>query len=495
MLLPSPPTDEQKLFYLKSSKGAFYVFAVFSSILLFSGMYTFTWANPELFVYGIFVTFQLFYLFVSYAIGIKGKNFDYEKHKAILAQNTERTCSVDVYLPICGEPLEILENTWNYVAKLDWPHLNIYILDDKPTPQTEELAQRFGFTRFVRDNRPHLKKAGNIRHAFQKTSGDFILILDADFCPRFDMISEMVPYMLHDPSIAIVQSPQFFEVKSQQTWVERGASYVQELFYRLIQVSRNTWDASICVGSCGLYRRKALEAQGGTYPIEHSEDLHTGFSMLQQNYRVRYFPVNLACGVCPDTLPSFWTQQYRWCTGSTSLMTNKMFWKQKLPIMARLAYLSGMLYYVATALGIFMAVIPAMVMVWMFPEKLLWFTAVFYTPSFLFGTIFMKKWTNAQGSIWDAMRVRQLSYYAHLWALKDRILRSTMPWIPTGAATASARFFASRHLLWAWSNVAMLVILCGAFYNMLGWWDYNFYPTIFFALVNHWINSTILRDQ
>jgi hypothetical protein len=154
-----------------------------------------------------------------------------------------------------------------------------------------------------------------------------------------------------------------------------------------------------------------------------------------------------------------------------------------------------MFYYLATALGIFLGIIPAIVMVWFFPEKLLYFTAAFYIPSFLFGTIYMKRWTLSEGSIVDAMKVRQLSYYAHLWALKDRLFKSTMPWIPTGAATASARFLASRNLLWAWSNLATLLIISGSFYNMLGWWDYNFYPTLFFCAVNHYLSSTILRDQ
>ncbi|CAN0312789.1 unnamed protein product, partial [Hapterophycus canaliculatus] len=35
-----------------------------------------------------------------------------------------------------------------------------------------------------RPNIPELKKAGNLRYAFARTSGQVLVIFDADFCPR-----------------------------------------------------------------------------------------------------------------------------------------------------------------------------------------------------------------------------------------------------------------------------------------------------------------------
>jgi cellulose synthase/poly-beta-1,6-N-acetylglucosamine synthase-like glycosyltransferase len=36
-----------------------------------------------------------------------------------------------------------------------------------------------------------------------------------------------------------------------------------------------------------------------------SEDVHTGFNVLNDGWRVKYIPVCLATGVCPDNLSSF----------------------------------------------------------------------------------------------------------------------------------------------------------------------------------------------
>lgn len=86
-----------------------------------------------------------------------------------------------------------------------------------------------------RDDRPTLKKAGNLRYAFARTSGEVTAIFDADFCPRADFLRETVPY-LSDPSVGIVQTPQFFCRKDEQTWIEQGAGAGQEFFYRMVQV-------------------------------------------------------------------------------------------------------------------------------------------------------------------------------------------------------------------------------------------------------------------
>jgi cellulose synthase (UDP-forming) len=45
---------------------------------------------------------------------------------------------VDIYLPICGEPIELLRNTWTAVLGLieDYPgQREAYVLDDGPSSE------------------------------------------------------------------------------------------------------------------------------------------------------------------------------------------------------------------------------------------------------------------------------------------------------------------------------------------------------------------------
>lgn len=110
-----------------------------------------------------------------------------------------------------------------------------------------------------RTNRPELRKAGNIRHAFAHSSGEAVVIFDADFCPRPEFLRETIPYLM-DPSVGIVQSPQCFRWCKEQTWVEKGAGTSQEFFYRLEQASMAPkWNqfmmTGVCVSLLGLFFR------------------------------------------------------------------------------------------------------------------------------------------------------------------------------------------------------------------------------------------------
>jgi cellulose synthase (UDP-forming) len=255
--------------------------------------------------------FALFTLAGAVAFGLSipssftGRSFDLAAHEQRVREwRPARYPVVDIHLPVCGEPVKTLRNTWFHVLELlkaypGWAHA--YVLDDAADPQAQALAAEFGFTYVSREDRPWMMKSGNLRYAFARTQGEFIVILDADFAPRTDFLAETLPYF-DDPELAIVQTPQYFRVNRDMTWVEQAAGAVQELFYRAIQVTRVRLGASICVGSCAIYRRKALEPQGGTTLIAYAEDVHTGLDVQRAGWRLTYLPVLLTTGRCPGKL-------------------------------------------------------------------------------------------------------------------------------------------------------------------------------------------------
>lgn len=498
MYLPKPPSEKQKYSYLKQSKLLFYGWGFLSFAFLLTGMVLF--AKNHTAWYGVYAAIIALYLGVSYWIGIFGRPFDFDESWSLRrkAFNDEYEPTVDVYLPSCGEPLELLENTYRFVRMLEWPEgkLHVHVLDDSGRKSVELLADRYEFNYISRPNKGELKKAGNIRYAFPRTHGDLILILDADFCPRADMIDEMV-HFFSDPKIAIVQTPQYFEVTDGQTWVEKGAAYVQELFYRMVQVNRDTWGASICVGTCAMYRRKALEPHGGTYPIAYSEDLHTGWQAVVDGWKVKYLPLNLSMGSCPDTMSAYWIQQTRWCMGSTSLLTSKKFWQHPMPIMQRLCYLSGMMYYVATALSVLLTPLPALAVVWFFPENVFWYNYLFSLPSFLFGVAIVAIWgTHRFGAF--VLSARQVSYYAHLFAIWEKFKGNIIPWVPTGDAgqvKGSALYLKYKTFMFWWVTLITAIGFAGAFYRMESLFDFNFYPMLFFTGLHYWVSMRCFSQE
>lgn len=493
----SAPSRLEKYAYVRQNKFHLYSFGILSTALLLAGGILFSTHDAHFLWYGAYVLFMAFYLGVSYFIGVFSRDFDIAGHHETFATSGDFRPSIDIYLPSAGEPLEVIKNTFTHVAFLRWPYdlIKIYVLDDSHREEVKKLAHDFGFSYFARPNKGELKKAGNIRYAFPQTSGEIIAIFDADFCPRPDFLKELIPHMAN-PKVAIVQSAQYFDVKKSMPWVERGSGAVQELFYRLIQVNRDEWGAAICVGTNALYRRKALEPYGGTYPIEHSEDVHTGFNLIKDGWELKYIPLNLAKGTCPDNINSYITQQYRWCMGSTSLCFNwPLFWKHKIGLMRRLCYLSGMTYYIATAIGIFMTPLPGLLMIYFKPEHVFWFNTMFSLPSFIFGVWYMGTWNKSKYGL-SAVRARFLSYYAHVAALTDKLFGSVMEWVPTGDAQAAKKNKTPRkvkRLLLVWNTIILTLGINGFLMNLDGHRDYDFYPFLAFLLINSGLQLSCLH--
>lgn len=479
------PTIGEKYLFVDQNKWSIYVFGFLSTAILLFGNSLFVYYNPGFWPYAIFVFVTAFYLSISYIVGFLGKPFDIDFHKRLVARWIDKVdlVSVDVYLPVCGEDLQILYNTWSGVAKLRYahPHIKVHVLDDGKKDDVRDLAKKFHFN-YIRRDGNELKKAGNLRNAFKQTDGEFIVILDADFVPRSDFLIETLPYMFEYSDCGIVQTPQYFTVTDHQTWIGQGASAVQELFYRLMQVNRNTFNGSICVGTCGLYRRSSLEPFGGTAPIEYSEDVHTGFQIISTGGSIKYIPVILSKGICPDELRPFITQQYRWSLGSISLLFSSKFWQQGTTKMQKLCYMNGQFYYVATGLAVIFGPLPAILMLIFVPEKILWFNLLFSVPSLLFSTVFMWWWMKSPMGIY-VLRSRCVAYYAHLMALKDYLLNTLEEWKPTNAKMTSRRYDDFKKLFIVFGIAPQFIVLMLVIYRMLD--GYN--PVNFSLLMCFWV--------
>ncbi len=312
---------------------SFYAISILTWLLLVFGFsYAIVYDSIFRWTFGLIVIFLTVYYLASYILELFYKKFDIQKHENFVSSfwKNRKEPSVDIFLPVCGEDAAILKNTWEYVSRLKYKNFKVYVLDDskEECEEHERVAKEFGFTYFARPNKGEMKKAGNLKYAYERTNGEFIIIFDADFAPRHDFIYELLPYMAN-PKVSIVQSPQYFEATKEihrRSPLEYGAAQLQESFYRFIQVSRNRFGGVICCGSNAIYRRKALDEIGGTIQVEHSEDARTGFALRSKGWDILYIPIILALGICPNDTHAYFHQQHRWGLGSMTLGLSKEFW-------------------------------------------------------------------------------------------------------------------------------------------------------------------------
>lgn len=465
--LPAAPNDTEKASYADRNSALIARASLASFGALLISQARFISQELPLLTFAPLILFTVAYYIISLCVNVGTHGFDMTAHRRFIASwRPARYPTLDVFLPVCGEPLTVLHNTWVHVFELVHRYPGIatpYVLDDSASEQVQAMAADFGFTYLVRPNRGYMKKAGNLRHAFSVSSGQFILILDADFAPRADLPAEMLPYLAADPSLGIVQSPQYFHVSKRQSWVERGAGAVQELFYRLVQVSRDRHSGAICVGSCAIYRREALKSNGGTTLIEHSEDVHTGFDLRRAGWGLRYIPIPLATGLCPSDPDAFFVQQYRWCAGSMSLLGSRKFWDTKMRWRTRCCYLSGFCYYVHTAAFTFATPLIPLTMIIFMPEHVRLINYVFILPSIVYNFVVFPAWHRCRFGP-TAFMTKLLYGWSHLFAIWDMLRGHQMGWQTTGSSKRKA---GTRRI---WIGIAVWNGTTGAVWVLLALW-------------------------
>ena len=463
--LPTPPLDEEKYRYDRTFAWLVTLLGIGSFPLLMYGQIRLTLHYHWFWLYSPFLFLTAIFLAMPLITDAVGRGFDFDEHRRLVASwKPARYPSVDVFLPVCGEPVDVLRNTWHYVAVMGQHYkgtVTAYVLDDSHSPELKAMAREFGFAYATRPNRGWFKKSGNLWFGYQVSYGEFIMLLDADFAPRHDFLDETVPYMAADPELGILQTPQFFHVSDDQTWVERGAGATQELFYRSIQSARARKGGAICVGSCALYRREALKENLGMTLAEHSEDMLTGYDLKSIGWGLHYIPVVLSTGNCPDNVLAFLNQQYRWCAGTVDLLTSAKFWSAKLSLYTRICFVSGLIYYIYSSLFLFFMPALTITVLICLPKVLLFKNMIFMVPVILYGAIVFPGWHHAPFRL-ESWSTRLISEWAHFFAYWDAIRGKRLGWKPSGSAKQDGgRRFWTCFIIWsvgssvAWTGLAL----------------------------------------
>jgi cellulose synthase (UDP-forming) len=492
LVAPLPPDDNEKYAYIDRNLLYLTTGLVVSATCLIYSQIRFEAHNPVLWPFMAFTATFITYQVISLPVNFTGRGFDLAAHQARIGVWCPDTYpSVDIYLPICGEPIGMLRNSWNAVFELiaGYPGpIQAYVLDDGPSDEARSVSASLGFRYLRRPDLRAYKKSGNLRYAFARTSADYLVIFDADFAPRRDFLAETLPYM-DDPAVAIVQTPQFFRESPAQTWIENAAGAIQEVFYRSIQVARDRFGAAICVGTSAVYRRAALEPQGGPTLIPYAEDVHTGLDVRKAGWSMVYLPIVLSTGICPNNLDAFVRQQYRWCTGNAGIVFSRRLWSIPMSIPARLTYISGFFYYAYTGLLAFFGPLLPIVMLAFLPGQVRLRNFIVLAPAMISGFILYPLWHRSTygPSVWPLGIARG---WAHVFSIWDSARGKTMSWHPTRTPGSALRRF--RVWVTGWSGGMALMWAVLAIWRTVTMGSAQFAVLVFFGMLNLAVVSRVI---
>ncbi len=269
--------------------------------------------------------------------------------------------AVDIFIPTYDEPGFILRRTIIGCQAIDYQPKTIYLLDDTRRIEIANLAQELGCEYLTRPNNDHAK-AGNVNHAIPLTTGEFIVIFDADFIPTRNFLLRTLGFF-QDDNLALVQTPQSFyntDPIARNLGLENVLTPEEEVFYRQLQPIKDGAGSVVCSGTSFVVRRKALESIGGFVTDSLSEDYFTGIRLSAQGYRLAYLDEKLSAGLAAENIAAHATQRLRWARG-----TLQAFFIKSNPLtipglnpLQRLAHLEGLLHWFTSLASVFFLLMP-----------------------------------------------------------------------------------------------------------------------------------------
>ncbi|CAN5155016.1 hypothetical protein BH11PAT3_BH11PAT3_3300 [soil metagenome] len=258
---------------------------------------------------------------------------------------------VDVFITVAGEPVEIVRETVLAAKQMDYPHFNVFILNDGFVANKlnwedmEKLAKDIGVTCITRKIGGGAK-AGNINNGLKETHAPYVLIFDADHIPHEDFLKKTVGYF-KDPKMGFVQTPQFYK-NSQLNMTTRGAWEQQELFYGPICRGKNRLNAATMCGTNMILSRKSVNEVGGMCTESIAEDFATGMFMHEKGYHSTYVSEVLAEGLAPEDFLSYYKQQFRWARGALDVIFKyKLLTRRGLNFKQKIQYLSSVTFFLS----------------------------------------------------------------------------------------------------------------------------------------------------
>ena len=252
---------------------------------------------------------------------------------------------VTVQLPVFNERY-VIERLLRSVAMLEYPKekLEIQILDDS-TDETSDicrmeavkLTQRGFNVKYMHRHGRQGYKAGALQQGLLESSGEFLVIFDADFIPQPDFLMKTLPYFTNEKT-GLVQT-RWGHLNASQSWLTR----VQELglngHFIIDQQGRDKAGLFINFnGTAGIWRKSCIVDAGGWQFDTLTEDLDLSYRAQMRGWKLNYCPDIITPAELPFLLNSVKTQQFRWIKGGieTSKKLLVSLWKCKVSLPVKL---------------------------------------------------------------------------------------------------------------------------------------------------------------
>ncbi|TVU28500.1 hypothetical protein EJB05_20019 [Eragrostis curvula] len=241
-----------------------------------------------------------------------------------------------VQIPMYNEE-EVYQLSIGAACRLTWPadRLIIQVLDDSTDAIIKELVKSecekwakegINIKYETRKDRAGYK-AGNLREGMKHGyvhSCEFVAMFDADFQPAPDFLVKTIPFLVHNPRLALVQTRWKF-VNANDCLLTRMQEMTMDYHFKVEQEAGSSlFNFFGYNGTAGVWRTQAIVEPGGWEDRTTAEDMDLAYRAGLLGWKFLYVGSIKVKSELPSTLKAYRSQQHRWSCGP-ALLLKKMF--------------------------------------------------------------------------------------------------------------------------------------------------------------------------
>ncbi|KAK7244980.1 hypothetical protein RIF29_39809 [Crotalaria pallida] len=259
------------------------------------------------------------------------KRYKWEPMKDDVELGNSSYPMVLVQVPMFNER-EVYQLSIGAACGLSWPsdRIIIQVLDDSTDPTIKELVQLecqrwaskgVNIKYEVRDNRSGYK-AGALKEGMKRNyvkHCDHVAIFDADFQPEPDFLWRTIPFLVHNPELALIQARWKF-VNADECLMTRMQEMSLDYHFTVEQeVGSSTYSFFGFNGTAGVWRIAALNEAGGWKDRTTVEDMDLAVRASLKGWKFLYLSDLKVKNELPSTFKAYRYQQHRWSCGPANL--------------------------------------------------------------------------------------------------------------------------------------------------------------------------------
>lgn len=276
--------------------------------------------------------YHAFLMVGGYFHSLKYKSFEKE-----LLNESQNLPTVSILIPAHNEDV-VIENTLKSMIRLNYPKdkLEVIVINDNSSDNTgsivDDYAEQYPFIKALHTKPPNAGngKSGALNKGFKKSTGEVIIVYDADNTPEPDAVYFLALGLQKDEKAGAIVG-KFRVINAKKNLLTKLINIETLTFQWLAQAGRWFWFKMCTIpGTNFAIRRSILERLNGWDEKALSEDTELSIRVYDLGYYIRFFPSAITWEQEPETLRVWWRQRTRWARGNLYVIFKYLFRLHKL---------------------------------------------------------------------------------------------------------------------------------------------------------------------